>query len=63
MLLALFWYCGEIETADPHACIDRRAFSANIVHSPDVDLLLASVADVGLTLKQRWMSALLEYYP
>ena len=26
----------QIETADPHACIDRRAFPANIAHSPNV---------------------------
>ena len=31
----------ELETADPHACIDRRAFSANIVHSPNVGLMLS----------------------
>ena len=31
-----------------------RAFPANTAHSPNVDLLSANVADVGLTLKQHW---------
>ena len=49
MLLAGRWVCnltvvllwgGELETADPHACIDRRAFPANIVHSRNAGLML-----------------------
>ena len=39
-----------------------RAFSANTAHSPDVGLMTANVADVGLTLKQHWANFLLEYY-
>ena len=31
-------YCGDPKTADPHACIHRRAFPATIVHSPDIGL-------------------------
>ena len=35
----LLWEKGH-ETADPHACIDRRAFQANIAESPNAVLML-----------------------
>ena len=34
------YYCGDLETADPHACIDRRVFPANSLHSYNVGLML-----------------------
>ena len=39
-----------------------RAFPANRAHSPNVGLMSANVADVGLTLKQHWANFSLEYY-
>ena len=37
-----------------------RAFPANRAHSPNVGLMSANVADVGLTLKQHWANFSLE---
>ena len=34
------YYRGDLETADPHACVDMRAFPANSVHSPNAGLML-----------------------
>ena len=39
-----------------------KAFPANTAHSPNVGLLSANVADVGLTLKQHWTNFSLEQY-
>ena len=39
-----------------------RAFLANTAHSPNVGLMSANVADVGLTVKQHWASFSLEWY-
>ena len=39
-----------------------RAFSANTAHSPNVGLMSANVADVGLTLKQNFANFSLEWY-
>ena len=37
-----------------------RALPANTAHSPNVGLMSANVADVGLTLKQHWANFSLE---
>ena len=39
-----------------------KAFPANTAHSPNVGLMSANVADVGLTLKQHWTNFSLEQY-
>ena len=39
-----------------------RAFPTNTAHSPNVGLMSANVADVGLTLKQHWANFSLEKY-
>ena len=36
----LLYYCGDLETADPHACIDMGAFPANSAHLSNVGLIL-----------------------
>ena len=37
-----------------------RALPANTAHSPNVGLMSANVADLGLTLKQHWANFSLE---
>ena len=37
-----------------------KAFPTNTAHSPNVGLMSANVADVGLTLKQHWANFSLE---
>ena len=52
-------YRGVLETVDLQH-IDSKAFPANTAHSPNVGLMSATGADVGLTLKQHWVNLSLE---
>ena len=44
-------YHGGLETVDLQH-IDNKSFPSQQAHSPNVSLMSANVADVGLTLKQ-----------
>ena len=55
-------YRGGLETAGPPSILTVTAFQANMAHSPNVGLMLANVANVGLTLKQHWVNVSLELY-
>ena len=59
------WLCyhGGLETFEPRIdseSFPMRALPANMAHPPDIGLMLANVADVGLTLKQHWINVLFE---
>ena len=58
------WTCITIGVWEQltHSILTVRAFPANTAHSPNVALMSANVADVGLTSKQHWANFSLELY-